>query len=240
METLLIGVVIFLSSLLQGMFGFAFVMIALPLLSFFLSMKAAVALSSLFLALIGGILAFQMKGEFFFKEIIPLILGTALGIPVGVFFLMTCDEIVVKFVLGIVLISFSSYSLLQKAAPWKLPPWTGYLFGFCAGSLGGAFNITGPPVVLFLTSQHRSKITIFASLNFFFFITSLMVVFFHLAVGNITKDVGLMFAEFMPAMVIGLLSGKYLFSRISEDKYKKGQYLLLMAMGIMLTVQPLL
>ena len=51
-ENILIGAVIFLASLLQGIFGFAFMLIALPLLSFFMSMKVAVPLLSLFLALL--------------------------------------------------------------------------------------------------------------------------------------------------------------------------------------------
>lgn len=236
METLLIGGVIFLSSLLQGMFGFAFMLIALPLLSFFLTVKIAVPLLSLFLALIAGILTFQLKGEFSYRKIMPLIIGAVFGIPIGIYFLQASSEQLIRFTLGSVLIAYAAYSFQRKAVHWRLPSWTGYFVGLFAGSLGGAFNITGPPVVMYLSTQTGSKLNIFASLNFFFFITSVLVVIFHLAAGNITMDIALTFLKFTPAMMLGLLAGRYLFRKIPEDRYKIGLYLLLLAMGIMLII----
>ncbi len=169
----------------------------------------------------------------------PLIIGAVLGIPIGIFFLLASDESLIKFTLGIVLIGYSAYCMLLKMVTWRLPGWTGYIFGFLAGSLGGAFNITGPPVVFYLSTQNRSKINTFGSLNFFFFVTSILVVLFHVAIGNITKDITVTFLEFTPAMIIGMLSGRYLFKRLSEDRYRRGLYVLLMAMGTILIVQPL-
>jgi uncharacterized protein len=240
METLLIGVVIFLSSLLQGMFGFAFMLIALPLLSLFLTVKVTVPLLSLFLALIAGILTFQLRGEFSYRKIMPLIIGAVFGIPFGIYFLLASSEQLIRFTLGLVLIAYAAYCFRRKAVHWQLPGWTGYLVGLFAGSLGGAFNITGPPVVIYLSMQTGSKLNIFASLNFFFFITSILVVLFHLAVGNVTIDIALTFLEFTPAMIIGLLAGRYLFSKIPEDKYRSSLYILLLVMGIMLVIQSFL
>lgn len=239
-ETLLIGGVIFLSSLLQGMFGFAFMLIALPLLSLILTVKVAVPLLSLFLALIAGILTFQLKGEFSYRKIMPLIIGAVFGIPIGIYFLFASSERVIRFALGSVLVAYASYSFMRKEVYWQLPGWTGYLVGLLAGSLGGAFNITGPPVVMYLSTQTGSKLNIFASLNFFFFITSVLVVIFHLIAGNITMGITLTFFKFTPAMLIGLPAGRYLFRKMPEDNYKSGLYLLLLAMGIMLVVQSLL
>jgi uncharacterized membrane protein YfcA len=240
METLLIGVVIFLSSLLQGMFGFAFVLIALPLLSLFLTMKVTVPLLSLFLALIAGIMTFQLKREFSYRKIMPLIIGAVFGIPFGIYFFLASSEQLIKFTLGLVLIAYTAYCFQRKAQHWQLPAWTGYLVGLFAGSLGGAFNITGPPVVIYLSLQTGSKLNIFASLNFFFFITSILVVLFHLAAGNITVDIALTFLKFTPAMMIGLMAGRYLFRKIPEEKYKSSLNLLLLVMGIMLVTQSFL
>lgn len=240
METFLIGVVIFLSSLLQGMFGFAFMLIALPLLSFILPVKIAVPLLSLFLALIAGILTFQLKGEFSYRKIMPLIIGAVFGIPIGIYFLLASNENVVKAALGMVLIAYSAYCFQQKVVRWRLPGWSGYLVGLLAGSLGGAFNITGPAVVMYLATQDRSKLDIFASLNFFFLVTSIIVVLFHLAVGNITMDIMAAFLEFTPVMIIGLLFGRHLFRKLCEDKYKISLYVLLLLIGIMLVVQSLI
>ena len=51
--------------------------------------------------------------------------------------------------LGCVLIAYGMWGLVRPTLP-RLN-WTpaGYLFGVCAGVLGGACNINGPPVVLY-------------------------------------------------------------------------------------------
>ncbi|MCL5061719.1 MAG: sulfite exporter TauE/SafE family protein [Nitrospirae bacterium] len=167
MEKFLIGVVIFLTSVIQGIFGFAFVLVGMPLLSFFLNIKVAAPLLALFTVLITGIMTFRLKKKFDFKRVMPLFIGAVLGIPVGIFFLLKFSDNLIKSTLGVVLIVYSAYSLLIKRILCKLPRWTGYIFGFFAGALGGAFNTTGPPVVFYMSTQEWSKIEIVGSLNFF-------------------------------------------------------------------------
>lgn len=159
---------IFFASLLQGSFGFAFMLIALPLLSFFMSMKVAVPLLSFFLALASGILAFRFRMGLLLKNVQALLIGAVIGIPIGIFLLLKFSDRLIKISLGILLIVYSVYSLFTRRILFRLPAWTGYIFGFFAGVLGGAFNITGPPVVFYIATQEWSKITIAGSLNFFF------------------------------------------------------------------------
>ncbi len=229
--------VIFLASLLQGVFGFAFMLVALPLLSFSLTMKTAVPLLSLFLALLSGILTFQLRRHFDYRGILPLLAGAVAGIPAGLLFLLGFSDKAIKTALGIVLIVYAAYSLLLKRMPLRLPAWTGYLFGFFAGALGGAFNITGPPVVFYLSTREWSKINIVGSLNLFFCITSILVVAFHFAIGNVTREIETAFLEFIPVMATGMLAGTYIFKRMNEDTYRKGLFILLFIMGVVLSFQ---
>lgn len=236
MEKLLIGSVVFLASISQGMFGFAFMLIALPLLSFALSPKVAVPLLSLFLALLSGILAFRLRTGFGYKNTMPLLMGAVLGMPVGVLFLLASSDKIIKTTLGIVLISYASYSIFSKRPHFRLPVWTGYLFGFFAGALGGAYNITGPPVIFFISTQEWSKNSIVGSLNFFFTVTTMLVVVSHLFAGNITWDITMTFLELAPIAIIGMFLGLKAFKRMDEENYRKGLFALLTVMGIMLMV----
>ena len=97
----------------------------------------------------------------------PLFIGAILGIPCGIFFLLEFSDRLIKSILGVVLIVYPVYSLLIKKIPCRPPGWTGYIFGFLAGALGGAFNMTGPPVVFYISAQEWSKMEIVGSLNFF-------------------------------------------------------------------------
>lgn len=234
MDIIIIGIIVFFSSILQGMFGFAFVLIAMPLLSLFLSIKTVAPLIALFLPLITGILTCRYRVSFNYRKILPLIIGTALSIPLGILFLLEFSEKVVKATLGVVIILYSTYSLIAKRTPYRFPSWSGYIFGLIAGALGGAFNTTGPPAVFFISTQEWIKTEIIGSLNFFIFSTSVMILFFHLLSGNISWEIVLLFLKLIPVMIAGMLAGTHFFKRMSEEKYRKALFILLIIMGGML------
>lgn len=233
-EKVLIGIVIFIASLLQGVFGFAFMLIALPLLSLFLSVKVAVPLLSFFLALLSGILAFRFRGRFDLRDVMPLLSGALIGIPLGILFLIEFSDRFIKTTLGLLLIGYSLYSLLIREIPYRLPGWAGCIAGFSAGALGGAFNITGPPVVFYMSAQKWTKLNSVGSLNFFFCVTSTVLLAFHIALGNITREITFTFLELIPVMVAGMLVGVHVFKRIDEENYRRGLFFLLSVMGLML------
>jgi len=238
-KVILIGIVIFLASVLQGIFGFAFMLIAMPLVSFILDIRTTVpllALVSFSVSLIYWFLVLRLPRSepFHYKKIMPLFAGASLGIPIGVSFLIQFDERLIKLILGIVLILYSIYSLFYKRIIVRLPDWTGYIFGFFSGLMGGAFNIGGPPVVFYISTKEWSKIDIISSLSLFYVVASTLIMLFHIWAGNITGDIVVTFLEILPAEFIGMLLGTSLFRRISEDKYRKGIFALLIVMGMML------
>ncbi len=234
METLTIGVVIFLSSFLQGMFGFAFVLFSMPLLLLFLSIKFVAPLIALFLPSVTGLLVVKFRLKFNYKEVTPLIIGTLIGIPLGIYLLNEFSDRMMKSILGIFLIFYSLYSLKIKRVPWKLPSWSAYLFGLLSGILGGAYNTTGPPAAMYIANREWSKLDVVSSMNFFIFTTSIMVLLFHLVSGNITTDIFMTFLLLIPAMILGMIAGIYGNRKLSDERYRKGLFILLIIMGIML------
>lgn len=233
-ENILIAAAVFAASVLQGMFGFAFMLVALPLAALIIPLREAVPLLSLFLALISGILAFRMRGTFDLRDVRPLILGAVLGIPVGIMFLMGSNDRIIRTTLGLILVLYAAYALLVRQRALRLPAWTGYLFGFLAGALGGAFNITGPAVVLHMSTQDWSKATTVGSLNIFFCVTSAIIVAFHVAAGNITGHTMLAFLGLIPAMLAGMYAGIHFLKSLDEERYRKGLFIILIIMGLVL------
>ncbi|MCL4475767.1 MAG: sulfite exporter TauE/SafE family protein [Nitrospirae bacterium] len=212
-------------------------LVALPCLSYFMSIKVAVPLLSLLFVLSSLIMTFQLRGKFAYRSVMPLLIGALFGIPVGIYFIIAFSEGLIKTTLGILLIAYSVYSLSVKKVPFRFPEWTGYLFGFSAGALGGAFNIMGPPVVFYVSTQKWSKANIVGSLQFFFLLTGLFVVAFHVVVGNVTREMTKTFLELLPATLTGLFAGLHIFKRMNEDSYRRGLFILLIIMGIMLLIR---
>ncbi|HHN63957.1 MAG TPA: sulfite exporter TauE/SafE family protein [Nitrospirae bacterium] len=234
METLIIGVVIFLSSFLQGMFGFAFVLFSMPLLLLFLSIKFVAPLIALFLPSVTGLLVVKFRLRFSYREVAPLIIGTLIGIPIGIYLLNEFSDRMMKSILGIFLVSYALYSLKVKGVSWRLPSWTAYLFGLLSGILGGAYNTTGPPAAMYIANREWPKLDVVSSMNFFIFTTSIMVLLFHLISGNITAEIFMRFLTLIPVMVLGMLAGIYGNRKLSDERYRKGLFILLIIMGIML------
>jgi len=234
MEIIYIGGVIFIASLLQGMFGFAFVLIGMPLLLLFLNIKFVAPLIALFLPLISGILTFRFRVRFDFRKIVPLIIGAVFGIPIGIFLLNEFSDGLMKSILGVFLIIYALYSLFIMRIPYRMPAWTAYVLGVLAGTLGGAYNTTGPPAVLYISNREWPKMEVIASLNLFIFSTSILVLLFHLVSGNITSSIAMTFLKLIPVMITGMLCGIYGIRRLSEERYKKALFVVLIVMGIML------
>ncbi len=146
-EKVLIGILIFIASLLQGVFDFTFMLIALPLLSLFLSVKVAVPLLSFFLALLSGILAFRFRSKFDLKDVMPLLSCALIGIPLGILFLIEFSDKFIKTTLGLPLIGYSVYSLFMRKIPSRLPRWTGCIAGFSAGARAVPSILPAPQVI---------------------------------------------------------------------------------------------
>ena len=233
-ELMLAGAAIFFGALLQRTYGFAFVLVAMPLLSFFMDMKFLVPLIALFLTLISGIITFRYRVHFEFKKMVPLTAGAFVGIPVGIFGLLQLNNHMLKAILGMVLIIYSAYSLSAKSVRFRTPDWSGWLFGFLAGVLGGAFNTSGPPAVFHISGRQMTTMESVASLNFFIFCTSLLVLAYHIASGHITEKVCMAFIKLLPFMAAGMVVGGRFSAGLNQNRYRKGLFVLLIITGILL------
>jgi len=234
MELILTGAVIFIGSFLQGAFGFAFVLFAMPLLSLYLPIKTVAPLIALFLPLLTGILSVNLRSDFLLEHIVPLLVGAALGAPLGIFLLSAFDDRPIKIALGVTLVLYSVYSLLARRAMLRFPPWTAGAFGAVGGVLGGLFNTSGPPVALYVSSQEWHSQQKRAALNVFVLATSIVVFGFHVLNRNITHGIVVTFLQLFPVMLAGMITGRQIAKKINEEKYKIYLFMILLVMGVML------
>ena len=145
----LVLLIIFISSLIRSAFGFGNALIAMPLLVLILGVKTAAPLVALVGIVIALVMLLREWRELDFKAAIYLILSTLAGIPLGLFFLKSTPEHIVKIILGLVLIVFGLYNLFGLRLPPLRKGNLVFPFGFLAGILGGAYNTNGPPVVIY-------------------------------------------------------------------------------------------
>ncbi len=234
--SILVFVIIFISTLIRSAFGFGNALIAMPLLVLILGIKTATPL----VAMIGIVIALVMLlwewRELDFKDAIYLILSTLAGIPLGLFFLSSAPEQIVRIILGLILIGFSFYNLLGPKLPRIRTNALVFPAGFLAGILGGAYNTNGPPVVIYGVMRGWSKEKFRATLQGYFLISSLIIVIGHGLAGLWSPEIWQLFALSTPASILGVFSGRRLTKNVPQDTYQRLIYLFLIVAGFLLFI----
>ena len=218
---IVIGLIFLFASFTQGFSGFGFQLLSIPLLLFFFDIKHAVPLGALLGLVVNIYLIIQLRESIKFNEIKSLIIGAVVGIPFGVWFLLTADSSVIKFFLGIILFIFVILSLTNFINPTGINRNWGYLFGLFSGMLGGALNTNGPPVLIYFYLKGWDKIKIKASITGLFIFSSILIVSQHAIIGLTTSAIFLDAIKFLPFVLVGQVTGSIIFKKVSSHFYNK-------------------
>lgn len=226
--------VIFGSTFVRAALGFGNALIAMPLLILLVGSRTASPLVAVLGLVIAVLMLMGSWQQVDFPAAWGLILSTLVGIPLGLFFLSTAPEQIIRVVLGIGLISFGLYNLLGPTLPRiSHPAWTA-LFGFLGGILGGAYNSNGPPIVIYGVMRGWQPDRFRATLQGYFLVTGVAVAAGHAAAGLWTREVLRLFTLSLPAVFLAVYLGRWTASRIAEERFQPLlHFFLIIAGGLM-------
>ncbi|MBW2204837.1 MAG: sulfite exporter TauE/SafE family protein [Deltaproteobacteria bacterium] len=230
----LICMIVFFSGFIQGLSGFGSIMLSLPLLALFIDVKVVIPLVGIFGLVIPILLLIKLWKHLDWKKIYPLFLGALPGIPVGVFFLKKFDVNTIQLILGIILVTFSIYSLFLKSFNRGLREGWAYVFGFFGGCIGGALSAAGLSAIVYTSLQTWGKDKIKATLQGFLLASHLVIVILQAVNGLITTIVLWYLLVSLPTLILGTYVGALFYGRINEDFYKKTMLILLAILGALM------
>src|SRR5262245_59796416 len=166
--------VIFLATLIRSAFGFGEALVAVPLLALLIPVEEAVPLATLVSITVASIIIAQDWHKIHLRSAGWLVLATLFGIPLGLWLLTAVTESVVKAILAVVILGFSSYCLVSRS-PYHLKyDRLAWIFGFGAGVLGGAYGMNGTPLVIYGSLRRWSPEHFRATLQGYFLPASLI------------------------------------------------------------------
>ena len=234
MENIILVAVIFVAVFTQSLTGFGSALTSMPILAPLLGLSVAAPT----VALLGGameiVLVIYYRDAINVRAVWRLILASFVGIPAGVYLLRRVDERVTLLVLGVIVVVYALYALLNFKLPKLEHPVWSYLAGFFAGVFGGAYNTAGPPVIIYGNCRQWEPTEFKANLQGFFLINSAAVIVSHALAGNITPLVWQKFLLALPAVAVGILAGTALDKRLSAETFRKVVLVLLVVLGIRL------
>jgi len=232
-NSLLAGVVLFAAAFVHGVAGFAFALLAVPLLVLLWPLREVVPLVALFGGTINGLLLLSLRRHFRLRRVLSLLLGAIPGILVGVIFLARAPERDLRLVLALLLVGYGIWGLWNPRPRIRLGEGWGYFFGFLAGALGAALNTPGPPVVVYVTLKGWSKEEVKSTLQGYFFLLAGLIIGAHAFHGLLTGKIFQRYLCYWPLVVGGLFLGHRLYYRLSLKAYLRLVYGILILAGVL-------
>ena len=166
-----------------------------------------------------------------------MLLGVALGTPLGVLLLGSVSPAFLKMAVA-VLIFILALLLRRGFVLRRQPDRVGTVAaGAASGLLNGAAAIGGPPAILFFFSSLSEAAASRASLIAYFLVTDMMAAGTCLAAGMLAIDHAERALIMALPMVAGLLIGKRAFQRASEKRFRKRVLVCLMGLALMMVVR---
>ena len=174
-------------------------------------------------------------------KIWPLILGTTIGIPIGVILLIYLNPIYLRFGVGVLLVLYTIYGLARPAfAPIKIGITADIAIGISNGLVGGLTGLGG--VVSTISCQLRgwtkdAQRAVFQPVLFAAFV----VISISMGVtGAVTPETLKLYGLGLPFLLAGLWSGFKLYGKIDDETFRKAVLTLLLLAGSSLIVPALI
>ncbi len=233
---LLIAAIVLGAAFAQSLTGFGFALIMMPLVTVILGVRIAAPVVALAALTVYTINLIRYRRAINLPEVLRLGLASAAGVPVGIWVLSNADEQVVMRILGLVLVTYAAYSLLQPRAQRVLSRGWVYPAGFLAGCFGGAYNTPGPPVIVYgsMRQWHRDEFR--AVLQALFFLNGVLVVASHAFAEHLSKQVLVYYLYALPSLALGILVGSFVDRRIDQDRFRKIVVAMILVLGLALVV----
>jgi len=230
-ETLAIVFIVLAAAFLQGLTGFGFGLIALPLLGFFLNIRTSVPLMVLLAVIVNLYLTYRLRKSIDLKSTFTLMSAGIVGIPLGVYALRQMPTQGLSLCVGVIMIAFTGYRFLAHPRPRTFGRgWTA-LAGFCSGLLSSSLGVGGPPVIVYSAIQPWTKDQAKATLACFFALSGLLIIATQAASGLITDEVLHLCALSLPALVCGIFLATRAYKRLSDRRYRQLALALVFLLG---------
>ena len=232
------AVVAFIASLTQRVSGFGFGMLFMTAAPFLMpSYPEATALSgalALVCALVTGV---EMVRYVPWKKLIIILVTFLFVSYLSIRFVGRIDGKMMKGVLGGVLILLSFYfSFIRSRIHMKPSVKVQLGMGTFSGVMGGLFAMQGPPAVIYFISCADNKEEYMALTQWYFIISNTYMTVVRAANGYFTPMVGKAWLFGVGAVILGLVIGRRIYSKVPIEVIRKIVYILIGVSGLIAVI----
>lgn len=224
-----------LAAFVQGLTGFGFGLVSMALLPLVWPLPLASLIVVVFNIPVPLLTFWANRRHYHWRDGLGLVVGTACGVPIGVYLLVAAPPELLLRSLGAVMIAFALYELIVARGGNDegngLPGAAGFPLGLVSGVLGGAFNVGGPPAIAYAYSRPWCKEQVVAVLQVTFVLAAALRLLLSGVNGWFTAQVWTLSAWAAIPVSLCLLIGTRLFRRVPQQPLRQGVFLFLGVMG---------
>jgi uncharacterized membrane protein YfcA len=225
------------AAFVTGLSGFAFGMVAAAIWFYALPPPQASALIAAYALIVQGYAFWKLRRLLDWHRLMPFILGSALGIPLGVAALRWASPMYLRIGVGLLLVLFSLYNLARPQLPQMKQ--AGRIadgaVGVLNGVIGGATGLAGIVTVIWTSMRGWSRDEQRAVFQPTGVASFLMIIVAFGGIGIITVETIRLFLLGLPALAIGTWLGWMLYGKLDEGAFRRVVLILLLLSGAALT-----
>ena len=227
------------ATLIRSTFGFGEAMFAVPLLAICIPLKVAAPLAVLLSITVAAVVVAQDWSKVQLRSAAWLVLSSLAGIPLGLLLLASGHQRLAKGGLAVVIMACSAYFLIGRA-PFHLQfdsrRWL-LACGFCAGILGGAYGMNGPPLVIYGSIRQWPAQQFRATLQAYFLPASVLGMTGYWLAGLWVPTVTHYYLISLPVVLPTVFLGRFIHLRLPAKVFLRYGYCIMGAIGVLLLIQ---
>jgi len=238
----LVVIIALFGALMRTVFGFGEALVTMPLLALIsFDIESSTALIGALGLIVAIPVAIRYKGNIDYQVLKRLVIGSILGIPIGILIIkLGSPKIIMKF-LGTFIVIYGGYNLyfINRKSPIniKINDKYDYLAGMISGILGSSFNSHGVPIVVYGTAKKWDAFKLRGILQGHFVCVGSIVVLSQISSGMWSLEVVKLLLIIVPLLILVIPLGNWVASKINSADFVKYVYMILILFGAILLIK---
>lgn len=225
LEIIAVNLAVFAAAALQSATGIGFGIIAGPILLVVLNDSSAIQVSILLNLAIASLLTPTLWHNVDRQLLWKLVLSLVVATPFGVLLFLAMDVVLLKVVVALavgltLVLTLRNHRLSATTEPVRTSVAEQGLVGAIAGLMGGSLGIPGPIPAAWMSSKGYGKDAVRATILAMFVFSYGIALVLQMTMANIAADTYVTAVVLAPATLVGILTGRWLSGRLTEQTFK--------------------
>lgn len=246
LESVTVFVALMLGGIVHFTAGFGSALVAMPILTLAIEPRVAAPLQSAVGLSVSALIFYQHRESWLWRETLPIIAFSILGVPFGTYALLYFPQPVVLAALGLVLVAYAVFELTGVAG--RVAAHSGPLrrdrfhigssvAGFLSGVFGAAYATNGPPVIVYGSLRAWPKREFKSALQSVFLVNGVFIVLWQSSAGLFTRNVGWYALFAVPGLATGAFIGHRIDRRLDHSRFRRYVLALILLLGVVLLMR---